>query len=269
MKKTFLLILLFVSTFGIFSFLFSSPASADMFSSAPSWTGVVPCGRTSDDSGTADIDESAPCTLCHLIVGFQKLFNFGVYLATTFALVAIFFAGVMYIVSAGSDSMMKSAKTFFSAGIIGFAIIAGSWLIVNITIWAVGAKSDLGIGISSWNKFTCSTQSTVKTTNSTSTTSTNNYDSSNTAACLNSGGECKSESECPESARISASCTTSSQVCCTKSHKQSCTGTPPWNGLGGTCRPQTQGCLSGETKSTVSTDCENYWNICCVKSSGS
>ena len=79
----------------------------------------------------------------------------------TLALVAIFFSGVMYIISSGDEGMMTSAKGFLKASLIGFAVVLGGWLIVNVTMWVLGAQGDLGIGIEKWNKFTCNTKSSI------------------------------------------------------------------------------------------------------------
>lgn len=157
-KKIFI-ILLFVAVLAFANLtFFISFASAQVSTPEPVWKGIVPCGR---NSGTAE--EMAPCTLCHLVIGFQRLVQYGLYMAVTLALVAIFFSGVMYIISSGDEGMMTSAKGFLKASLIGFAVVLGGWLIVNVTLWVLGAKGDLGIGVESWNKFTCSTTSLAVT----------------------------------------------------------------------------------------------------------
>lgn len=156
-KKTIITLILAAVICANFA-IFLSPASAQVSTPAPIWTGLVPCGR---NEGTAA--ETAPCTLCHLVVGFQRLVQYGMYMVVTLALVGIFFAGVMYIVSSGDEGMMTQAKGFLKVSLIGFSVVIGAWLIVNVTMWILGAKeaSDeggtLGINIESWNKFTCDT----------------------------------------------------------------------------------------------------------------
>ncbi|MFA4818179.1 MAG: pilin [Parcubacteria group bacterium] len=164
-KKIFLVPILCAIIFANFAF-FLPPASAQVSTPEPSWTGLVPCGR---NTGTAA--EMAPCTLCHLIIGFQRLVQYGMYMVATLALVGIFFAGVMYMVSTGDENMMTQAKGFLKVSLIGFSVVIGGWLIVNVTVWVLGAKADLGIGITSWNKFTCSTKSSAGT----STNGDNSY----------------------------------------------------------------------------------------------
>lgn len=159
MKKTLVIIFLLVVLSGLFSFVvFPKTTSAQVKVEDPKFNGLIPCGR---NSGTAE--EMTPCTLCHLIIGFQRLVQFGLYLVTTLAFAGIFFAGVMYVVSAGDESMMTSAKNFLRAALVGFAVVLGGWLIVNVTLWAIAAKGDLGIKKESWWKFTCSTQSSSST----------------------------------------------------------------------------------------------------------
>jgi hypothetical protein len=115
--------------------------------------GIVPCGGPTD-----------PCTICHLIIGISNLVNFGKNILVTLTIVGIFIAGIMYIVSAGSEKMITQAKAFFTASLVGFAITLAAWLIVNVTIfWIANANPDLGVGVSSWNTFTCDKTSSALT----------------------------------------------------------------------------------------------------------
>ncbi len=127
------------------------------FAVAPKFShadGIVPCGNG---------DASTACTLCDLIVGIHNVVKFGLDLVTVAALAGIFFAGVMYLISAGDEKMMTSAKSFLKASIIGFVVVFAGWLIVTTVIWVLGTKSDMGIGVSSWNNFTCNDKSSVGT----------------------------------------------------------------------------------------------------------
>lgn len=125
--------------------------SADVVSGTPTSSKLVPdCGVT-----------GRPCTLCHFIVGFHNLVQYGLYWVITFALVGIFISGVMYILSAGNEKMITDAKSFMKASLIGFMVVAGAWMIVNTTILVLGAKDStsaggtLGIGIINWFTFSC------------------------------------------------------------------------------------------------------------------
>jgi hypothetical protein len=115
-------------------------------------TGIVPCGH------------SAPCTLCHLIIGIYNIVQFGLKLLVTAPLAAITIAGVMYVLAGGTD-MINSAKSFLRSAITGFALVLGAWLIVSVTMWLISAKEDLGIGKTGWRSgsitYACSTKSST------------------------------------------------------------------------------------------------------------
>ncbi|MFA6383642.1 MAG: hypothetical protein WCX17_04460 [Parcubacteria group bacterium] len=122
--------------------------------------GLIPCATT---------ENPKPCTLCHFIVGFKNLVDYGLGLITIAAIAGLFFAGVMYIISSGDESMMTSAKGFIKSSLIGFAVVFLGWLIITVTMYVLGAKTAdnggeggvLGIQIESWNKFSCDTTSSA------------------------------------------------------------------------------------------------------------
>ncbi|HEX7586292.1 MAG TPA: hypothetical protein VF390_01520 [Patescibacteria group bacterium] len=119
--------------------------SADVVSGTPTSSKLVPdCGVT-----------GRPCTLCHFIVGFHNLVQYGLYWVITFALVGIFISGVMYILSAGNEKMITDAKSFMKASLIGFVVVAGAWMIVNTTLQVLSANTDLGVGATNWYTFNC------------------------------------------------------------------------------------------------------------------
>jgi len=95
---------------------------------------LVPCGRTADDTTTAGINESKPCTLCHIVIGANGVIQWGMNIMTVIAITVIFAMGVLYIVSAGNEGMMQTAKKGMWAALIGFTIMLLAWLIVNIVI---------------------------------------------------------------------------------------------------------------------------------------
>jgi ABC-type dipeptide/oligopeptide/nickel transport system permease subunit len=112
--------------------------------------GIVPCGT----------DSTGPCTLCHFIIGIQKLVEYGLYLVTTMAFVGIFLGGAMYMISTGDPTMIESAKKFIGASVLGFALVLGAWLIVNIILNVMPMAPNLGIGKTNWYTFKCDTIST-------------------------------------------------------------------------------------------------------------
>jgi len=121
--------------------------------------GLVPCGGPDN-----------PCTLCHFVIGFQNLINFMLDLAVVVGLVGIFASGVLYILSAGDEKMMGSAKSALTATLIGFAIVLGAWLIVNVVLWTFSANLNMEAG-GNWYTLECSTTSySAPTTPTTPTT---------------------------------------------------------------------------------------------------
>lgn len=140
MKKQIFILIFFLTIFLLLPNAFSSAA------------GIVPCGGPSD-----------PCTLCHLIVGIQKLVSYALKIVITVALVGIFIAGAIYMVSAGDTGMIETAKKFMGASLIGFALTLCAWLIVNVVLTIMPTSADLGIGKTNWYTFVCDTKSTAKT----------------------------------------------------------------------------------------------------------
>ncbi len=150
-------ITIFLLFIGIFLPIFSANA------------GLVPCGLSNDDSSTPNIKEDQPCTLCHLIIGIQNIVSFGLKLLITVAAVGIFISGVMYIISSGSEEMMKNAKAFLTASLTGFTITLMAWFFVYTVMWILSADPEsitdpnekVLIERKAWNKFECSTESSA------------------------------------------------------------------------------------------------------------
>jgi uncharacterized membrane protein YgcG len=117
------------------------------------WSGIVPCGGPSNDT-------TGMCTLCHLIVGIKKIFDYAFLIFVGVALLMLVVAGIMYIVSAGSTAMMESAKKLMKSVLAGFALVLLGWLIVNYTMIILSAHTNLGVtGATNWYTFTCNTTS--------------------------------------------------------------------------------------------------------------
>ncbi|MFH0969827.1 MAG: pilin [Patescibacteria group bacterium] len=134
-----------------------------IFFAAPavSHASIVPCGLSQDDPNTPNTNESQMCTLCHFVIGIQGLIDYGFKIMVFVALAMLVYAGVVYIISAGSSGMMETAKHLLKNVLIGFSVILAAWLIVNTVMWQMGAKEAgdeggvLGIQVNSWNNFTC------------------------------------------------------------------------------------------------------------------
>lgn len=135
----------FATIFVLAGVLFLAQSALVRAAELPDRAGLIPCGGPTD-----------PCTLCHLIVGIHGLVQYGIGIITAICFAAIFFAGVMYIISVGDEGMMKSAKSFLSSALIGFAVVMSAWLIVTVVIWVLAARPSSGITGKGWATFSCS-----------------------------------------------------------------------------------------------------------------
>lgn len=90
---------------------------------------IVPCGK---NSGTTA--EQAPCTICHVVVAGNNLIKWGLGIMSVIAITVLFAMAVLYVVSAGNQGMMQTAKGGIMAAFIGFGVMLAAWLIVNIVL---------------------------------------------------------------------------------------------------------------------------------------
>lgn len=110
--------------------------------------GLVPCGN-----GSAMADR---CTLCHLVLGIQGLINYGFKIFVALALLMVVVGGVIYIVSTGDHGLIDMAKGILKNTLFGFAFVLLAWLLVNYTIFLLGANVGVEQGSTkTWNDFTC------------------------------------------------------------------------------------------------------------------
>lgn len=108
--------------------------------------GLVPCGGESEPM----------CDLCYLVVGFDNIIeNIFLKLLAWVSLAGIAISGVMYMVSTGNETMIRQAKDFLKASVMGFTIVLTAWLMVNVAMLFLSAKSDLGVTATSWSTFDC------------------------------------------------------------------------------------------------------------------
>lgn len=129
-----------------FSAVFTDSVSAQSGGAA----GLIPCGNGSDSANR--------CTLCHLVLGFQGLISYGFKIFVVLALLMLVVGGVLYIISAGDKGLIDTAKGIMKNTLYGFVFVLLAWLIVNYTIFLLGAN--VGVDHDStktWNNFTCST----------------------------------------------------------------------------------------------------------------
>jgi hypothetical protein len=170
--------------------------------------GLVPCGT----------GNNPPCTLCHLVVGMKGIMDWGMNVMTFFAIAIIVAMAIVYIVSAGNSGMMTTAKNGIKATLIGFAVMLGSWVIVNFFMLTLANN---GVGhATSWNTFTCDTTSKTNQFNQTNPVATTTGGTGTAGACediaterqrvsgggtvCNNTGVCKSCDTSPYNALIQA-----------------------------------------------------------------
>lgn len=91
--------------------------------------GLIPCGGS---YGTDE--EKAPCTICHVVVAGNNLIKWGTGIMAVIAITVLFAMAVLYVVSAGDQGMMQTAKGGIWAALIGFAVMLSAWLIVNTVL---------------------------------------------------------------------------------------------------------------------------------------
>jgi hypothetical protein len=117
--------------------------------------GLVPCGDGNDPANR--------CTLCHLILGFQSVIDYGFNILVFVALAMLLGAGILYIFSTGDQGLIGTAKSMMKNTLFGFAFVLLAWLFVNTTILILGANVGIGKTGVTWNSFTCdATRSPMK-----------------------------------------------------------------------------------------------------------
>lgn len=119
---------------------------------------LIPCGRSGQPR----------CTLCHFVVGFKGLIDFGMSIVVYLALTAVFVSGILYILAFTDEGMVKMAKDMLRGTLVGFAFIMTGWLIVNVTLWVLSANVDMGQEKTKvWYEITCDTTASSFTSGAT------------------------------------------------------------------------------------------------------
>lgn len=126
--------------------------------------GIVPCGKT------------AGCTLCHLIIGFERIFKYLAEILFTVTMVFIVVAGVMYMISGGNKSLMEKAKQAIILALSGFVLFLCSWLLIGGILTALGYKQ-----VGSWWSFDCDTTQTTGPVSSGSSSGSSSSSSSSSS----------------------------------------------------------------------------------------
>jgi len=112
--------------------------------------GLVPCGRLADNTTTADIDESAPCSLCAMFYMLKNIINFVMTLAIGIGVFILVIAGLLYALSTGDSRKIELAKSAVTSAIIGIAIIFIAWMAVAVILQGMGYAN-----MTTWNQVNC------------------------------------------------------------------------------------------------------------------
>ncbi len=159
MKRAFLVIFLVIFLLSVFGSVYAACMTKAGVScpDCPEPGGLVPCGRSCDDPGTAEC-ECEPCTLCHFFLMIERWID-GLLFMIVPALAALMIAigGGMYVIARGDPEMLSRAKKLFASIAIGMVIIYGAWLIINL-FFAIIGLSEFGLGLTGpdkWFKINC------------------------------------------------------------------------------------------------------------------
>jgi hypothetical protein len=101
---------------------------------------------------------SSACGLCELGLAFKNATDIMIALAGPAAVVFLFWAALMFMMSGGSQSRVSEAKKIATAAVVGLLIVLFSWIILNTLINFVFQASTPGSvysGIAPWNTIDC------------------------------------------------------------------------------------------------------------------
>lgn len=132
MKKTFLLGLLFLIVFPLFSVQAA---------------GLVPCGGTNEE----------PCTFCHLFVLLNNVLEFLMFkIVPLIASLMLVVGGIMFFFGGTNPGMIARARRILTSVVIGLTIIFCAWMIINVILVQSGfVDAEKGKSILEWWKITC------------------------------------------------------------------------------------------------------------------
>lgn len=134
--------------------------------------GLVPCGRSCDNPATPS-DETAICTLCHLLLLIKNIFDWIFMVMTYIAFAVLVAMGILYIVSTGRPQLINVAKSGIWAALVGFAVVLLAWVMVNVVLFVLadGALGEQNAAYSikdsktgAWFEFTCDAASKYQRT---------------------------------------------------------------------------------------------------------
>ncbi|MDP3762569.1 MAG: transglycosylase SLT domain-containing protein [bacterium] len=122
---------------GIFLSVLSAAFAAESPDASIASKGLVQCGGAGQPL----------CTLCDLYSGTRRMINFLLFfLALPAATVAIIAAGILFLISGGSESLRTQGKDTLKWAVIGLVIAFGGWVIINTALQTLGYKGN-------WNDY--------------------------------------------------------------------------------------------------------------------
>ena len=96
--------------------------------------GLVPCGRHIDDPNT-NINETAPCSLCHIFVLIKRIIDFATgVIAFPILVLMIIVGGITWITAGGSESRISRGKEIIRTAVIAIIILLVAWVIIDTVI---------------------------------------------------------------------------------------------------------------------------------------
>jgi len=127
---------------------YQTPSDPSVYSKSDSSASAV---SSSDPGGLVPCDN---CTLCHIVIGFKRIYEFFLKLLFVATMLAITVSGVFYMVSAGSKTLTEMAKKALTYSLTAFVIGMAGWIIINTMMTALGYQHPYG---GRWWEFTCDT----------------------------------------------------------------------------------------------------------------
>lgn len=108
--------------------------------------GLVPCGRSADDPGTININESKMCDFRDIFVLLHNILDFAIFtLAPILVTAMVAVGGFKMLISAGDPSKYKDGLSYIKNAVIGYAIVLVSMLIVNTVLQQIGVAEWTGL----------------------------------------------------------------------------------------------------------------------------
>lgn len=134
----------------------TQPSSAT--TTPPSSSTASPADSSSSKADNTSSNQLVPCdtncTLCHIVIGFKRIFDFFIKLLFIATMLAVTVSGVFYMVSTGNKGLIDAAKKGLTYSLMAFVVGMGSWIIINTIMVGFGFQHPYG---GRWWEFTCDT----------------------------------------------------------------------------------------------------------------